>query len=157
MLKRFVIAICILALAICSVYAYDNTPPDNPLYFGTCFLTVDTDELGEVTIYFPLSYQSGYFSWDGSTLRNVSNSSITGYYRSDTDYYVRWSAFSEATYRYPNGNYWTTDDLTITDIISTNVQLIEQMEYNVTTDSILTYIIIFLLGVIVLILFMKKF
>ena len=157
MLKRFVIAICILALAICSVYAYDNTPPDNPLYFGTCFLTVDTDELGEVTIYFPLSYQSGYFSWDGSTLRNVSNSSITGYYRSDTDYYVRWSAFSEATYRYMGDRYFETADLHITDVISTNVQLIEQMEYNVTTDSILTYIIIFLLGVIVLILFMKKF
>lgn len=157
-MKRLFSLIACMALLSASVLAYDSTPPASSYMGYSAFITMDTSELGQITVMLPVTWLDGSLSWTGSQLRNVTTSTITGYYGPDTTYQsVRWSGFSGPQYRSGNNSY-TWEDLTVNDVISTNVNLIDDWsEVHVTQSSIYTLVQIFLVGVIVFLLFMKKF
>jgi len=150
-------------------YAYGSTPPSNPRVSGACFIDCRTVELGRVTLYFPVTYQYDCLTYSSSgNLFNLTNSTITGFYYDsssvgDSQLAVRFTSFNEPEYRYAyeNGNYisYTYDNLTITEILNTNIDIVESYDdlTIVPRHDLLLYIIISLLGVAVLCLFMKRF
>lgn len=157
-MKRFLsLAMAVMVFTI-TTFAYDSTPPNSTPFGYTAYITLDTRQLGEVTIFLPVNWQYNSLSWDGSDLRNISTSTITGYYGTDTSSQtVRWSGFSGPQYRTTNvGSSYA--DLTVNDVISTNLQLVDDWsEIGSSRDSINSTILILMLGVIVLVLFLKKF
>lgn len=137
----------------------DNVyPPSAPL-MGGVYLDVDTQQLGELLIYIPTAYQ--YRSFTKTTAGapvNITVSTISGYTYDGNDYNIRWSSFGRAQYRPVSGSY-SYQDLDITEITNTNVVFVESIEDlpPVPDADMLSLISIFLLGVIVLCLFMRRF
>lgn len=157
MKRLFCTVLAVLVLSV-SVLAYDDTPPTSSPLGYTCFITMQTRELGQITVYLPVTWQENTFSWDGTNLRNITTSTVTGYWTSNTDNYVRWSSFSLPQYREPSGSSWSLEDLTVQEIISTNVSIAESYEEVGVSRSDNYYVILILIGgVLLLILFMKKF
>ena len=156
---RPVSAVCCLLLSVCiSVSAYTDSPPSNPPFTGSCYITGSTRELGTVTVYLPVSYRSGYLSFDGDNLYNVTNSSISGVlYRGSTEYDFRIYSWSEPQYRVQDSGYYQYEDLTFTSLDYSNMEIAESFPPLVSYDDVLSYLPIALLGVIVLCLFMKRF
>lgn len=152
-------AVCCLLLSVCiSVSAYTDSPPSNPPFTGSCYITGSTRELGTVTVYLPVSYRSGYLSFDGDNLYNVTNSSISGVlYRGSTEYDFRIYSWSEPQYRVQDSGYYQYEDLTFTSLDYSNMEIAESFPPLVSYDDVLSYLPIALLGVIVLCLFMKRF
>ena len=152
-------AVCCLLLSVCiSVSAYTDSPPSNPPFTGSCYLTGDTREFGTVTVYLPVSYRSGYLSFNGDNLFNVTNSSVSGVlYDGGTEYDFRISSWSEPQYRVQDSGYYQYEDLTFTSIDYSNMEIAESFPPLVSYDDVLPYLPIALLGVIVLCLFMKRF
>lgn len=134
-------------------------PSDSPLSGGV-YIEVDTRELGEVLIYVPTDYQYRSFAFDESgNIVNIRSATITGVlYDGNTVYSVRFTSFGNPSYRLATGNY-TWDDLTVTEVLNTNVVFIESNEDlpPVPDADMLSVIIVALLGVIVLCHFMKRF
>lgn len=156
---RPLFAVCCLLLSVCiSVSAYTDSPPSNPPFTGSCYLTGSTRELGTVTVYLPVSYRSGYLSFDGDNLYNVTNSSISGVlYRGSTEYDFRIYSWSTPQYRVQDSGSYQYEDLTFTSIDYSNMEIAESFPPLVSYDDVLSYLPIALLGVIVLCLFMKRF
>lgn len=157
-MRKFITLVMAVAVLTVSAFAYDSYPPDSTEYGYSAFITMDTQQLGEITVRLPVNWMYNSLSWDGSDLRNITTSTITGYYGEDTSYdVVRWSSFSPPQYR-TSGNNYTYYDLIVNDVISTNVQLVDDWsEVGSNQNSINTTVLILMLGVIVLVLFMKKF
>lgn len=158
-MKRIVCFVACVMVLTASVFAYDNSPPASAAMGYSAFITMDTSELGIISVQLPVNWLYGSLSWDGSQLRNVTTSTITGYYGPDTSTQsVRWSGFSGPQYRSDDSGYWAYEDLTVLDVVSTNVHLIEDWgDITANQTSVLSTIQIFLVGVIVFLLFMKKF
>lgn len=137
----------------------DNVyPPSAPLAGGV-YMQVRTKQLGELMIYVPVTYQfkSFTFAVGTETPVNITASTITGYTYSSTDYQIRWSSFGQCQYRPYSGSYSYTD-LDITSVLNTNIVFVEGPDdLPVVPDtSILLVILIFLQGVVVLCLFMRR-
>ena len=153
-------AVCCLLLSVrISVSAYTDSPPSNPPFTGSCYLTGSTRDLGTVTVYLPVSYRSGYLSFDGDNLFNVTNSSVSGVlYDGGREYDFRISGWSTPQYRDDTSSgYYQYEDLTFTSIDYSNMEIAESFPPLVSYDDVLSYLPIALLGVIVLCLFMKRF
>lgn len=127
---------------------------------GGAYFSVNTQQLGRVKIYIPIDYQEGSFAYDNrGNLVNIRASTITGYILDGTQYTVRWNTFDAPQYRLVNysgtGNQY--QDLTITDVRDTNVQIIEDdTEVPLFPDDrYISLAILGLLGVCCLCLFMK--
>lgn len=137
----------------------DNVYPSGAPLQGGLYMQVDTSELGEIIIYVPTAYQykSFTFNSDGRPV-NITASTITGYCWDSNDYNVRWSSFGQAQYRRVSGTVSSYVDLTITNVINTNVVFVESNDdLPVVPDSdILQVVVIFLLGGMLLCLFMKR-
>lgn len=137
----------------------DNVyPPSAPLAGGV-YMQVETSQLGVIIIYVPVSYQSKAFTFaaNTSTPINITASTISGYAYASSDYSVRWSSFGRATYRRVDGT-GSYNNLDITSVLNTNIVFIEDnADLPVIPDNnILQIISIFLLGVMVLCLFMRR-
>lgn len=156
-MKKFLSIFFSVLLLTVSVFAYDSTPPVSSDFGYSCFITMDTRELGTITVRLPVNWLYNSLSWDGSQIRNITTSTITGYYGSNTtNQIVRWSSFSAPQYRSTGNN--TYYDLTVNDIVSTNISLVDDWsEVGSTRDTLSSTFLILMLGVIVLVLFMKKF
>ena len=139
--------------------------PDDPVYpsgaplVGGLYMEVQTSQLGNIVIFVPTSFQYKSFTYNtaGAPV-NITSSTITGYYYGSTDYTVRWSSFGQAQYRPVSGGS-SYADLDILDVVNTNIVFVEGLEdLPVVPDSdMLSVIMIFLLGVIVFCLFIKRF
>lgn len=126
---------------------------------GCTYFKVDTAELGVVKIYIPTDYQRGSFTYDSySNLVNIRSSTITGYILDGSAYTVRWSSFNSPQYRLVDYSSSSWHDLTVTDVIETNVQIAEDdSDFPLYPDSsLISLIIISVLGVIMLCQFMKS-
>ncbi len=126
---------------------------------GCTYFKVVTAELGEVKIYIPTDYQRGSFTYDSdSNLVNIRSSTITGYILDGQSYTVRWTSFNSPQYRLVDYSSSTWHDLTVTDVIETNVQIVEDdSDFPLYPDSsLISLIIISVLGVIMLCQFMKS-
>lgn len=137
----------------------DNVyPPSAPLAGGV-YMQVDTQQLGELIIYVPVSNQFKSFTFAANTETpvNITASTISGYTYSSTDYQIRWSSFGQCQYRPYSGSYSYTD-LAITSVLNTNIVFVTGPEDLpvVPDSSMLQVIIVFLLGVVVLCLFMRR-
>lgn len=139
--------------------------PEDPVYpsgaplVGGLYMEVQTSQLGNIVIFVPTSFQYKSFTYntDGAPV-NITSSTISGYYYGSTDYNIRWSSFGQAQYRPVSGSY-SYSDLDISDVVNTNIVFVEGLEdLPVVPDSdMLSVIMIFLLGVIVFCLFIKRF
>lgn len=157
--SRFVsvFAVCLCTLCV-PAFAYDTTPPSDPVFTGCLFVSGSTRELGDVVVYLPLTYQKGYLSYDGFNLFNVTNSSVSGrLYAGSREYDFRCSSWSNPEYRVTDSGYYQYESLTFTSIDSTNIQILEDFPPLYPLSDLLPLALVALLGVIVLCLFIKRF
>lgn len=149
----------VVLLFVLPASAYSDEPPVNPPFYGGVYITGSTRELGSVTVYIPVNYQSGYLGLTSSgNLCNVSSSSISGViYRGSSVYDFRLSSWSEPQYRVRATSYYQYEDLTFTSITASNAEILDSFPPLVSAASVLSLVPLIFLGVIVLCLFMKRF
>lgn len=121
--------------------------PDNSYYF-----VADTQQLGRITVFVPRNMAT-YFSRSGSQLIGTNSSTITcyGQVSNGTQYTVRFPSYDVPEYRlvnYTSGTQWS--DLTITDIVETNLPILTDFDFQRNTDGALVagcvlFILVFLL------------
>lgn len=125
-----------------------DSPPDNPPFFGSGYITGTSSDGSTVTLYFPINYKEGYFGTDGNGyLFNVSSNSISGYYEGAYNNSVSVSGFSYPRYRISNNYDYTTLYIRPT---ASNMQIATASAPSVSVTDILPYVSILLLGVIFL-------
>lgn len=126
-----------------------DSPPDNPPFYGSGYITGTTSNGSTVTLYFPINYKQGYFGTDSNGyLFNVSSNSISGYFDSAYNNSVSVSGFSYPRYRTSSQSYdYTTLYIRPT---ASNMQIATQTAPVVSVNDIMPYVSILLLGVIFL-------
>lgn len=135
------------------VLVIGDDPPADPPFYGSGFVTGESTTLGTVTLYFPNSYNNGYFGVDSNGyLVNVSSSSISGYLEGVYNNSVSVPSFSYPRYR--SGSSYDYINLYIIPTQS-NMEIATGFSGVVTVDEVLPYVSILLLGVIV-VCFMKR-
>lgn len=132
-----------------------NDPPADPLFYGSGWITGTDTALGEITLYFPISYREGYWGLDANGyLYNVSSSSLSGYLADVYNNSVSAPAFSYPRYRESSGSSYNYIDLRFTPSDS-NMQIATEVAPLYTMDDFMPYIVVFLGGVLILC-FMKR-
>lgn len=98
-------------------------------YSGGAYIEVQST-LGRGSLILQDTYKSGYLGFYGSgySLCNISNSTITGKYVTNTGtlYNARFSAFGQAQYYYESGVTREWRDLAVTKIYNTNIGFIDE-------------------------------
>lgn len=136
----------LIVLLVCPALALDDVPPAYPPFYGSGYVTGSSSELGDITIYFPISYKDGYLGTDSNGyLYNVSNSSITCYLEGQE--YCNIPAWSYPRYREYNSSSWDYVDLHIVPEYS-NCDVATAMEPNLTVNDLIPFATILLLGVL---------
>lgn len=129
--------------------------PFNPAFYGSCWVTGTDSNLGEVTIYFPLSVKENVWGVDpNGYLYNISSSSVSGYLSGVYNNAVSASGFSYPRYRESSGSSYSYVDLHLIPSDS-NMEIATVMEPARNAAQLLPYIYVGLLGVIV-VCFMKR-
>lgn len=132
-----------------------NEPPSDPLFYGSGYITGESEELGTITLYFPISYQDGYWGLDSNGyLYNVTSSSLSGYLSGVYNNSVSAPAFSYPRYRNSSSSSWEYVDLHITPLNS-NMEIATQVAPLYTIDDFVPYLVVLFGGVLVLC-FMKR-
>lgn len=136
------------------VVVIGDEQPDDLLFYGSGWITGTDSSLGRVTLYFPISYKSGYWGVDrNGYLFNVSSSSISGYLEDAYNNSVSASGFSYPRYRTSNSSY---DYVTLyLRPENSNMEIAVQSAPLYSSSDLLPYVSIFLLGVII-VCFMKR-
>lgn len=126
-----------------------DDPPDNPPFYGACYVTGTTSSGSTVTLYFPSNYKEGYFGVDSNGyLFNVYSSSISGYYEGVYNNSVSCSGFSYPRYRNTSSyNDYITLYLRPT---ASNMVIATDSTPRVSVTQLLPYVSILFLGVIFL-------
>lgn len=139
------VAACVLLLCV-GAFAVGDEPPNNPPFYGSCYVSGNSSELGDIDLYFPISYKDGYLGVDDrGYLFNVSNTSITCYLEGYD--YCNIPAWSYPRYREQDGNSWDYIDLHLEPEYS-NAVIATEMVSVVTLDQLIPYCILLFLGVI---------
>lgn len=126
-----------------------DTPPSDPLFYGSGWITGTDSNLGRVTLYFPISYQSGYWGTDrNGYLYNVSSSSMSGYLSGVYNNSVSASAFSYPRYRVSSGSSYTYVDLYLKPENS-NMEIATELTAKYSVSDFLPYVVILGLGVMI--------
>ena len=126
-----------------------DTPPSNPLFYGSGWITGTDSNLGRVTLYFPISYQSGYWGTDrNGYLYNVSSSSMSGYLSGVYNNSVSASAFSYPRYRVSSGSSYSYVDLYLKPENS-NMEIATELTPKYSVSDFLPYVVILGLGVMI--------
>lgn len=136
------------------VVVIGDTPPDDPLFYGSCWVTGEDPNLGTVTIYFPLSSKEDIWGLDSSGyLFNITSSSVSGYLADVYNNSVSASGFSYPRYRESSStSTYTYLYLTPTD---SNMEIATTMEPARNVTQLLPFVYVALLGVII-VCFMKR-
>lgn len=147
-----------------SVESYSNSvpnivigdePPSNPLFYGSAWVTGTDSQLGRITIYWPISFQSGYFGIDSNGyLFNVSSSSLSGYLSGVHNNSVSASAFSYPRYREYSGSGYSYVDLHLIPENS-NMEIATANTPKYGPEDFVPYLLVFMLGVVI-VCFMKR-
>lgn len=133
-----------------------DTPPANPLFYGSCWVTGTDPNLGEVTIYFPLSAKEDTWGVDGNGyLYNITSGSVSGYLSGVYNNSVSASGFSYPRYRESSGSSYTYVDLHLIPSDS-NMEIATSMEPAQNVSQLMPYVYVVLLGVII-VCFMKRY
>lgn len=121
--------------------------PDNSYY-----IKANTQQLGSVIMYVPRNMRT-YFSYSGRSLIGTNSSTITTYAQTTngTQYNVRFPSYDIPEYRLINYSAGTSyQDLTITEIVDTNLPILTEFDFQRNTDGALVagcilFILVFLL------------
>lgn len=129
--------------------------PSNPAFYGSCWVTGYDSNLGEVTIYFPLSVKENTWGVDpNGYLYNITASSTSGYLSGVYNNSVSASGFSYPRYRVSSGSSYSYIDLHLIPSDS-NMEIATSMEPAQNAAQLLPYVYVGLLGVII-VCFMKR-
>ena len=95
---------------------------------GGAFIETQSS-LGKITFVCPNNFKDDYFGFSGNgfNICNISNSTISGYIytTSGASYQARFTSFGTLQYRTGTSGYYEYLDVTITDILNTNVNFID--------------------------------
>lgn len=132
------------------VLVIGDTPPDNSPFYGSGWITGYSSTLGNVTLYFPVNYSTGYWGVDSDGyLFNVSSSSISGYLDGVYNNSVSAPAFSYPRYRVSSGSSYQYVNLYLKPTNS-NMDIATSHAPRYTAVDFLPYLTVFMLGVICL-------
>lgn len=132
-----------------------DEPPSDLLFNGAGWITGYDSNLGEVTLYFPISYQSGYWGVDSNGyLYNVSSSSMSGYLDGVYNNSISAPGFSYPRYREYSGSGYQYVNLHLTPSNS-NMQIATGNTPLYSAADYLPYIVL-LMGGVLLLCFMKR-
>lgn len=133
-----------------------DDPPSNPLFYGSCWVTGYDSNLGNVTIYFPLSAKNDVWGVDGNGyLYNITSGSVSGYLDGVYNNSVSASGFAYPRYRQGSGAQSQYIDLHLIPSDS-NMEIATSMEPAQNVTQLMPYVYVVLLGVII-VCFMKRF
>ena len=107
---------------------YGTQFPEYVNISGGAFIEAQST-IGKITFVCANNFKDNYFgfSGNGSNICNISNSTISGYIytASGNTYQARFTSFGTLQYRTGTSSYYEYIDVTITDILNTNVNFID--------------------------------
>lgn len=147
--------ILIFSVVPCFAVEYGTEYPSYVPYSGGAFFEVKST-IGQITFVCPNTYQSNYFGFVGSgnNICNLSNTTVSGYIytTSGTDYSARFTALGKLQYRTGSSSYYEWQDITITEVLNTNVIFVDEKgdrqtdNYFFTKENILLYSLLFVIA-----------
>lgn len=136
----------------CFAVEYSTEFPSYVPISGGAFFEVKSS-LGQITFVCPNNFKNGYFGFSGSgnNICNISNSTVSGYIftASGNSYQARFTALGTLEYRTSSGSYYEYRDVTITEILNTNVTFIDDKgdrqtdNYFLSKENIFLYTLLF--------------
>ena len=136
----------------CFAVEYSTGFPSYIPISGGAFFEVKSS-LGQITFVCPNNFKNGYFgfSGNGNNICNISNSTVSGYIytASGNSYQARFTSLGTLEYRTSSGSYYEYRDVTITEILNTNVTFIDDKRdrqtdnYFLSKENIFLYTLLF--------------
>ena len=147
-----VVLVLIFSALPCFAVEYSTKFPSYVPISGGAFFEVKSS-LGQITFVCPNNFKNGYFgfSGNGNNICNISNSTVSGYIftASGNSYQARFTALGTLEYRTSSGSYYEYRDVTITEILNTNVTFIDDKgdrqtdNYFLSKENIFLYTLLF--------------
>lgn len=123
-----VVLVFVFSALPCFAVEYSTDFPSYVPISGGAFFEVKSS-LGQITFVCPNNFKVGYFGFtgNGNNICNISNSTVSGYIftASGNSYQARFTALGTLEYRTSSGSYYEYRDVTITEILNTNVTFID--------------------------------
>lgn len=147
-----VVLVLVFSALPCFAVEYSTKFPSYVPISGGAFFEVKSS-LGQITFVCPNNFKNGYFgfSGNGNNICNISNSTVSGYIftSSGNSYQARFTALGTLEYRTSSGSYYEYRDVTITEILNTNVTFIDDKgdrqtdNYFLSKENIFLYSLLF--------------
>ena len=147
-----VLLVLVFSVLPCFAVEYSTKFPSYVPISGGAFFEVKSS-LGQITFVCPNNFKNGYFgfSGNGNNICNISNSTVSGYIftSSGSSYQARFTALGTLEYRTSSGSYYEYRDVTITEILNTNVTFIDDKgdrqtdNYFLSKENIFLYTLLF--------------
>lgn len=144
--------VLVFSVLPCFAVEYSTDFPSYVPISGGAFFEVKSS-LGQITFVCPNNFKNGYFgfSGNGNNICNISNSTVSGYIftSSGSSYQARFTALGTLEYRTSSGSYYEYRDVTITEILNTNVTFIDDKgdrqtdNYFLSKENIFLYTLLF--------------
>ena len=123
-----VVLVLVFSALPCFAVEYSTKFPSYVPISGVAFFEVKSS-LGQITFVCPNNFKNGYFgfSGNGNNICNISNSTVSGYIYTSTgnSYQARFTSLGNLEYRTSSGSYYEYRDVTITEILNTNITFID--------------------------------
>lgn len=146
-----VVLVLVFSVLPCFAVEYSTDFPSYVPISGGAFFEVKSS-LGQITFVCPNNFKNGYFgfSGNGNNICNISNSTVSGYIytTSGNSYQARFTSLGNLEYRTSSGSYYEYIDVTITEILNTNVTFIDDKgdrqtdNYFLSKENIFLYTIL---------------
>ena len=150
-----VVLVLVFSALPCFAVEYSTKFPSYVPISGGAFFEVKSS-LGQITFVCPNNFKNGYFgfSGNGNNICNISNSTVSGYIytASGNSYQARFTALGTLEYRTSSGSYYEYRDVTITEILNTNVTFIDDKgdrqtdNYFLSKENIFLYSLLFVIA-----------
>lgn len=150
-----VVLVFVFSALPCFAVEYSTEFPSYVPISGGAFFEVKSS-LGQIAFVCPNNFKSGYFgfSGNGNNICNISNSTVSGYIftSSGISYQARFTALGTLEYRTNSGSYYEYKDITITEILNTNVTFIDDKgdrqtdNYFLSKENIFLYSLLFVIA-----------
>lgn len=147
-----VLLVLVFSALPCFAVEYSTDFPSYVPISGGAFFEVKSS-IGQITFVCPYNFKNGYFgfSGNGNNICNISNSTVSGYIytTSGSSYQARFTALGNLEYRTSSGSYYEYRDVTITEILNTNVTFIDDKgdrqtdNYFLSKENIFLYTLLF--------------
>lgn len=136
----------------CFAVEYSTQFPSYVPISGGAFFEVKSS-LGQITFVCPNNFKNGYFGFSGTgnNICNISNSTVSGYIftTSGNRYQARFTSLGNLEYRTNAGSFSEYQDVTITEILNTNVTFVDDKgdrqtdNYFLSKENIFLYTLLF--------------